>query len=324
VSYVAPRERALGRTGIAVDPITIGTSALGQDTLSGSTEEVQAVALAAAVLTGPFRLVDTSNEYAGGRSEAVLGLARRDLESAGENPVAHIATKVDRDPVTGAFGRDRVLRSFEESLSRLGVERIPVLHLHDPYSVTFAEATGPGGALEGLLELREARVVDAIGIAAGPIPLMTAYVDTGAFDVVLSHNRYTLVDRSAEALFENARARGMGVFNAAPFGAGILATGAREGATYAYRPAPPALREWVGRAEQVCRDHGVSLPAVALQFSTGSPLVDSTVVGVSSADRLTELAAMSAAGLPDEIWADLDALGPAPTPIADAPGEARA
>lgn len=303
---------------ITVSDVTVGTSPLGRDTIPGSDGEAAAVATARAILTGPFAVVDTSNAYARGRSEAVLGLALREL---GDAATATVVTKVDCDPETGAFGRDRVLRSFEESLDRLGVDRVPVLHLHDPYSVSFAEATGPGGAVEALVELREAGAVDAIGIAAGPIPLMTAYVDTGAFDVVLSHNRFTLVDRSAQPLFENARARGMGVFNAAPFGAGILAKGARPGARYGYRPAPPDLVEWAGRAERICADHGTTLIAVALRFSLRSPLVDSTVVGVSSAGRLAELDELRSAPVPDEVWSELDALGPAPTPIADPPLE---
>lgn len=304
----------LGRRGIATDEITVGTSPLGRGTKPDTPEEAEAVATAEAMLTGPFALIDTSNEYAGGRSEAVLGAAAARL---GDRATARIVTKVDRDPHTGAFDRDRVMRSFEESLARLRLDRVPVLHLHDPYSITFAEATAKGGAVEGLVELRETGAVDAIGIAAAPIALMRAYIGTGLFDVVLNHNRFTLVDRSAQPLFEEARERGMGVFNAAPFGAGILSRGARPGAMYEYRPAPAELVAWVARAEDVCAAYGVSLPAAALHFSLRSPLVDSTVVGVSSAQRLAELDALRHAAVPDALWEALDRLGPAPSPIAD-------
>src|SRR4029453_11580450 len=112
-------------------------------------------------------------------------------------------------------------------------------HLHDPYSVSFEEATGPGGAVEGLLELREGGFVDAIGVAAGRMSLMRRYVATGLFDVVLSHNRFTLVDRSATPLFEEAAERGMGFFNAPPFGGGLLARGSASGAPYAYGETTP-------------------------------------------------------------------------------------
>lgn len=303
----------LGSSAIAADEITIGTSPLGSGTEPGSADDRRAIDFAIDVLTGPFALVDTSNEYAGGRSEAVLGAALAEL---GDRPAARIVTKVDREPETGEFTRDRVLRSYEESLARLGVDRVEILHLHDPFTVTFAETSAPGGAIEALVELREQGAVDAIGIAAGDLPDLLSYVRTDAFDVVLSHNRFTLVDQGAAALFEEARARGMGVFNAAPFGAGLLSTGARVGASYGYRPASDELLAWTARAERVCAEFGVTLPAAALHFSLRSPLVDSTVVGVSSTRRLTELAALGAASIPDEIWPAIAALGPAPTPYA--------
>lgn len=306
--------RPLGRTGILASPITLGTSGLGAGTTPGDEAEAAAIDLASTMLHGPYALVDTSNEYAGGRSEAVLGAA---LARDGIAPGRSIVTKVDRDLATGVFDRDRVRRSFEESCSRLGVDRLGILHLHDPYSVSFEEANGPGGAVEGLVELREEGLVDAIGVAAGRMSLMRRYVATGVFDVVLSHNRHTLVDRSATALFEEAAERGMGVFNAAPFGGGLLARGSASGATYAYGDTTPELRAWVGRAEQVCARHGIDLPTVALQFSLRSPLVHSTVVGVSSTSRLDELELARTAEVPAALWDELDELGPAPSTIRD-------
>ena len=297
-----------------VSPLTLGTSGLGRDTAPGSAEEEAAVAFAEQLFASSHAFVDTSNNYAAGRSEAVLGLA---IARTGAEAATRVISKVDGDPESGAFDRDRVLRSFDETTARLGVERLPLLHLHDPYTVTFDEAIGRGGAVEGLIELRESGRVDAIGVAAGPTPLMARYVATGVFDAVLIHNRFTVVDRSAEPVFADARERGMTVFNAAPYGAGILATGAREGAMYGYRPATAELQEWVSRLERVCAAHGVALPAVALHFSLRSPLVDSTVVGISSAERLAQLDELAASPIPEEVWHELDALGPAPSTIDD-------
>ncbi|MCR2824613.1 aldo/keto reductase [Microbacterium sp. zg.Y909] len=309
----------LGSTGIPVGDVTLGTSALGEGTAPGSAEEAAAVAAAVDLLTGPFPLIDTSNNYGNGRSEAVLGLALAEVGPA--LATARIATKVDRDGRTGAFDRDRVMRSYEESLTRLGVDRVEILHLHDPYSITFEQAAEPGGALEGMRELRETGAVDVIGIAAGPIALMTRYVETGLFDVVLSHNRFTLVDRSAEALFAEARRRGMGVFNAAPFGAGILAKGSASRPSYGYNDASPELMAWIARAEQVCADHGVPLAAAALHFSLRSELVDSTIVGIASSRRLVQLRELRDTEIPDALWPDLDALGPAPSPLPERDAE---
>jgi D-threo-aldose 1-dehydrogenase len=306
--------RPLGGTGMVASPITFGTSGLGRGTRPGDADEAAAIDLASALLHGPYALVDTSNIYADGRSEAVLGAA---LARDGIAPARAIVTKVDRDPATGAFDRDRVRRSFEESCERLGLDRLDLLHLHDPYSVSFEAAMGPGGAVEGLIGLRDEGLVDSIGVAAGRMSLMRRYVATGVFDAVLSHNRFTLVDRSATPLFEEARERGMGVFNAAPFGGGLLARGSASGASYAYAETTPELRAWVARVEEVCARHGVDLPTVALRFSLRSPLVDTTVVGVSSTSRIAELERARTAEIPDELWDDLDALGAAPSTIRD-------
>ncbi|MEH3088511.1 MAG: aldo/keto reductase [Microbacterium arborescens] len=260
-------------------------------------------------------MVDTSNEYAGGRSEAVLGVARAEL---GAEPTARIATKVDRDPETGRFDRDRVLRSYEESLARLGLDRVEVLHLHDPYSVTFTEATAPGGALAGLRELKDSGAVDAIGIAAGPISLMTAYVETRPV------RRRAL----AQPLHPRRSERRAPVRGGPQSRHGRLQRRAlrrrhprprstRGGQFTATGPRPPELIDWVARAEHVCAARAVPLRAVALHFSLRSPLVDSTIVGVSSTERLRQLVELRDTEIPDGIWAELEALGPAPTTIDD-------
>ncbi|MBB2975842.1 D-threo-aldose 1-dehydrogenase [Microbacterium endophyticum] len=290
---------------ISPSPVTIGTSGLGRNTQPGSPEEKTAVAAAVALFESPHTYVDTSNNYSGGRSEAILGLALQQVKADAE---PHVVTKVDEDPDTRAFDRDRVLRSFEESCARLGVDRLPLLHFHDPYAVTVSEAMAPGGAVEGLIELRDAGVVDAIGIATYPIDEMREYIGTGVFDAVLSHNCFTLVDRSAAPLFEDARARGMTVFNAAPFGSGILAKGSASASTYAYREPSAELLSRVVRMEEVCAAYDVPLAAVALEFSLRSPLVDSTVVGIKTEHRLRELTALLATDVPDEIWGRIEAI----------------
>lgn len=306
--------RPLGGTGLLASPITLGTSSLGAGTSPGDPEESTAVELAQVMLHGPYALVDTSNNYAKGRSEAVLGLARA---KGGTAAGRSVVTKADQDPETGSFDRDRVRRSFEESCQRLGVDRLELLHLHDPYSVTFDEATAPGGAIAGMLELKEEGLVDAIGIAAGTVSLMRQYVATGAFDVLLTHNRFTLVDRSALPLIEDAVERGMGVFNAAPFGGSLLARGSASGATYAYADSPPELLEWVARVENLCTKHGIGLPTAALHFSLRSPLVDSTIVGISSTKRIEQLERMRQTEVPPSFWQDLEDLGTPPSNITD-------
>jgi D-threo-aldose 1-dehydrogenase len=309
--------RPLGSTGLLASPVTVGTSGLGTPASADGSPGPGSTAFATAALRGPNLLVDTSNNYSDGRSETALGDA---IRASGLPAGRGVVTKADQDPSTAVFDRDRVLRSFEESLERLGVDRIPIFHLHDPYSVSFAEASAPGGAIEGMLALKEQGVVDAIGIAAGPLSVMLPYVLSGAFDVVLTHNRFTLVDRSATALLEEARSRGMGVFNAAPFGGGLLA--GRRGtdgkpSTYAYQAGSPELLDWVARADEVAARHGIPLAAAALAFSTRSELVDSTVVGMNRLERLEQVEVLRTTTIPDDFWSDLDALGTPPSTLTD-------
>jgi D-threo-aldose 1-dehydrogenase len=126
---------------------------------------------------------------------------------------------------------------------------------------------------------------------------------------VLSHNAFTLVDRSALPVLEDARARGMTVLNAAPFGGGILAGSPRHRKSYAYRPATTDLLERVARLTERCRESAVPLAAAALAFSRSHPLVDATVVGVSSLERLDQLRALAAVPLAAALLEELADVG---------------
>ena len=286
-------------------PITLGASSLGDR----STGE-EAAALADALLTSDFGQVDTSNNYAKGNSEVELGRAIRRAGGLPEGTV--VFSKVDSEPGTGVFDGDRVKRSFEETTSRLGVDHLPVLHLHDPYTITFADAMASGGAVEALISLRDQGVVDAIGIAAGPVDLMLEYVRSDAFDAVLSHNHYTLVDRAGSAIFDAAHERGMTIFNAAPFGGGMLAGSERAAGQYAYKEAPAELLAYVERLRGLADEWRIPLAAAALHFSLRNPIVHSTVVGISSLDRLEELRDLAVTEVPDGFFAAVDDLGDPP------------
>jgi D-threo-aldose 1-dehydrogenase len=286
-------------------PITLGASSLGDPS-----RDVDAAALADALLTSDFGQVDTSNNYAKGNSETELGKAVRRAGGLPDGTV--IFSKVDSEPDTGVFDGDRVKRSFEETTTRLGIDYLPVLHLHDPYTIDFAEAMAPGGAVEALTSLRDQGLVGAIGIAAGPVDLMLEYVRSDAFDAVLSHNHYTLVDRAGSAIFEAAHERGMTIFNAAPFGGGMLAGSERAAGQYAYKDAPAELLAFVDRLRGLADEWGIPLAAAALHYSLRNPVVHSTVVGISSLERLDELGRLASTEVPDGFFAAVDDLGAPP------------
>jgi D-threo-aldose 1-dehydrogenase len=212
--------RPLGRTGLPVSPVCIGTSPLASMPALYGYEVAQerAEATIRATLGGPFNFLDTSNNYGGGSAEERIGHV---LAAAGGVPPGFVlATKADADPVTGDFSGDRVRRSVEESLGRLGLDRVQLMYLHDPeYHLTFAEAMADGGPVAALTKLRAEGVLGHLGVAGGPVALMSEFVATGVFDVVLSHNRFTLIDRSAGQLMDEARQRGVAFVNGPPMGA---------------------------------------------------------------------------------------------------------
>ncbi|MGI5131130.1 aldo/keto reductase [Pseudonocardia sp. CA-107938] len=313
--------RPLGGTGLAVTALCVGTSPLANmPRLYGyEVSEERAVATVDATLDNPaVNFIDTSNGYgADGSAERRVGAA---LRSRGGLPAGTVlATKVDPDPRTGDFSGERVRASLEESMQRLGVDHVQLLHLHDPERISFAEATAAGGPVEALADLQRQGLVAHLGVAGGPVDLMQQYLDTGVFEVVLTHNRYTLVDRSAEPLFRAAHERGIGVLNAAPYGGGMLAKGPAAQAKYAYGERDGGIAGAAAAMGSVADRFGVPLAAAALQFSLRAPFVDSTVVGLSSPERVQQTLDLAGAPIPDELWAELEALVPAPELWLDPP-----
>jgi D-threo-aldose 1-dehydrogenase len=299
--------RALGRTGLQVTGLCVGGSPLGDmSELYGyevSTE--RALSTLRRVLAGPVNFLDTSNNYGDGESERRIGAALREAGGLPEGFV--LATKVDRD-ASGDFSGARVRRSLQESLERLGLERLALVYLHDPEHISFEEGIAPGGPLEALVELRREGLVDHLGVAGGPIDLMRRYIRTGAFEVVITHNRFTLVDRSAEPLLDEAAALDVAVVNAAPFGGGVLAKGPAAVRDYAYAPAPPEVMRLIERMDAACRRHEVPLAAAALQFSLREPRVASTIVGISAPGRVEETVALARWPIPASLWEELEPL----------------
>ncbi|MCH6468549.1 aldo/keto reductase [Sinomonas terrae] len=303
--------RPLGSTGLKVTELCVGTSPLASMArLYGyDVSDERAVATIEAVLASPIRFIDTSNGYGEhGEAEKRIGLA---LAKSGGLPAdVVLATKVDPDPITGDFSGKRVFASYEESLVRLGVDRVPLLYLHDPERIPFEEAVAPGGAVEALVQLRQEGRVDQIGVAGGPVQLLAQYLDTGNFDVLLSHNRYTLLDRSAEPLFASAHERGIGVVNAAPFGGGMLAKGPDVQSKYGYGERDEQIADAARAMGAACARHGFPLAAAALQFSLRAPFIDATVVGVSSPERVGQTLEYAALEIPEALWAELETLVP--------------
>ncbi|WP_432497128.1 aldo/keto reductase [Kineococcus gypseus] len=297
--------RPLGRTGFSVTALCVGTAELGDMSVYAPVPEEQALAAARRAFAGPLTFVDTSNGY--GSSERRLGTVLREIGGVPEGVL--LATKVD--PADGGpFDGPRVRESVRESLQRLGLEHLPLLHLHDPERIGFEAATAPGGPVDVMRELVAEGVVGHLGVAGGDVELLRRFVGTGVFEVVLNHNRWTLLDRSAGPLMDDCAAAGVAFLNGAPFGGGILAKGPAAVPRYCYAPAPPRLLEAAAAVEAACARHGVPLAAAALQDSLREPRTTSTVVGSARPERLDQTLALAATPIPDELWTELAGLVP--------------
>lgn len=296
------RKRMLGASGISVSAVAIGTSPLGglPELYGHDVAEEQAVRTVERFLASTMTMLDTSNGYSEGESERRIGVALANARPLPPDLV--IATKADPLPGSASLDAGRVRDAFEESAERLGVSRFPIFHLHDPERWDFATMAAPGGGIDGMVELKAEGKVDLIGVAGGDVDEMRRYVDTGVFDVLLNHNRYNLLDRSADGLIDHALAAGMGFFNAAPYASGILAKPVDGNSRFQYRPPRPEIAETARRLHDLCAQFGIPLAAVALQFSTRDPRIASTIVGVSTPDRVDELERNHGLEIPQELW----------------------
>jgi len=304
--------RPLGETGLTVSAVGAGGGPLGgmPENFGRTVDADEGVATVRRVLAGPITFLDTSNGYSDGESERRIGVA---LAEVGGLPAGFVlATKVDAD-ADGSFDGARVRQSFEESMQRLGLGRIQLLFLHDPeFAITFDEAMSPRGAVAELVRLKEEGLAGVIGVAGGDISLMRKLVETEAFDVLLTHSRYSLVDRSADETIDRARALGVAVVNAAVLGGGILAVGPSQSTRYGYREAPPATLEAVAGIEAICRSHEVPLAAAAIQFSLRDERISSTLVGFSRPERVDETVQLAQWQIPDELWEQTEGILPSP------------
>jgi D-threo-aldose 1-dehydrogenase len=300
--------RRIGGGAVRVPAIGFGTSGLGgmPDTYGYDVAEERARATVRAVLALPDGFLDSSRLYGFGRSEERIGAVVREL---GGWPAGRVlSTKLDRDIETGRFDGAQARRSLERSLEALGVGRVDILHLHDPErAADLGEVTRPGGALDELFRIRDEGLAAAVGLAAGRIDVMMPLLQGWDFDVLITHNRFTLVNRNAEPMLELAAERGIAVLNAAPYAGGALAKGAVYG-RYVYQEATEETLAPVRRVEAVCARHGVPPGAAALQFSMRDPRIAATICGVTRPERVRETLEWAAWPIGEEVWEELLAL----------------
>lgn len=204
------------------------------------------------------------------------------------------------------FSHDGVMRSVEESLARLGLDRVDVLLVHDPddhYDAAVA------GAFRALQRLREDGTVKAIGAGMNQSEMLVRFAETVPIDCFLLAGRYTLLDQGAlDALFPVCQAKNIGILLGGIYNSGILAN-PHTNAKFNYLDADAALVARALELGELCRKHGTELKAAALQFCMAHPAVTVAVLGARNAAEVADNVAMSERGVPQAFWQELRARG---------------
>ena len=316
---------------------TMGLGGTGLGNMYRAVDTEAAIATVRAAYDAGIRYFDTAPVYGYGVSELRLGQAIKTLP----RQEIVISSKIGYDLVpirpeeqtpqlwaeTGLYraefdySRDAVMRSIEGTLKRLDVDYVDMISIHDPdEALHFAPGEDPYGksrfkeAMEGaypvLDDLRSQGVIKAVGVGINQWQMLRDFVVAGRFDYFLLAGRYTLLEQEPlDTLLPLCERRGTKIIIGGPYNSGILATGPVKGAFFNTRPAPERVLERVRRIAAVCAHHQVALPAAALQFPLGHPLVVSVIPGAQSVAEQDQNLAYMQEKIPSSLWTELKAQG---------------
>ncbi|CDX17626.1 Pyridoxal 4-dehydrogenase [Mesorhizobium plurifarium] len=319
----------IGNGGITFTELGFGTAPLGNLYRAVSDEDANAT-LEAAWATG-CRYYDTAPLYGLGLSETRLNpflRARKRDDYVLSSKVGRIMRVAPPDQRTGIgkffetpsrrevydYSYDGVMRSFEASLERLGVDRIDILFVHDVDIFTHGSKEASDARIEefmssgyyGLLSLRDQGVVKAFGGGINEWQVAQTLAERGDFDLFLLAGRYTLLEQEAlQSFLPLCQKRGIGIVLGGPYNSGVLATGPKPGAFYNYSEAPKEILDRVARIEAVCKRHNVRLIEAALQFPLQHPSVMSVIPGGQRPAEVESNRALLDTKIPAALWADL-------------------
>jgi len=335
--------RNIGRTNIRVTRLGLGTGTLGD--LRETISESQSDATVETAWEAGLRFYDTAPFYGNTKSEHRLGRVLRTKpreEFVLTSKIGRVYYRPERPELYEPYGwaaglpfnfrvdftRDGVLRSYEDSIMRLGVPRIDALLIHDlDFLFHKTEAAVVGyldqlehqGGFAALQELRDRGEIRAIGAGINEVGMIPRFLERFDMDFFLVAMPYTLLSQEAlEYELPLCEERGCGIIIGAPFASGILACGPVSGATYAYSPASAQIVEKTRGIRAICERHNVPLGAAALQFPLAHPAVAAIIPGPNSPEQARQNLKWLRTEIPSDLWTELKAehlIAPnAPTP----------
>jgi D-threo-aldose 1-dehydrogenase len=324
-------KRKIGNTDLSIDTLGFGCASLGN--LYQAISDHDATAVINAAWQSGFRYYDTAPHYGQGLSERRTGDMLRSLQ--GKDYV--LSTKVGRLLKPAAYAKQRhgfvspmpfdiqydysydgIMRSFEDSLLRLGLNRIDILYMHDIGYDTHGEANhkhfpiAMQGGYKAMDELRSQGLVKAIGLGVNEYEVCEQALDYGDWDCFLLAGRYSLLEQqSLQSFLPKCEQRNCSIVIGGPYNSGILATGVK-GKTlphYNYAPAPKDIIDRVSKIEDICQQFDVTLASAALQFPLAHPSVASVIPGLGNISRIQKTLDLFQQKIPVEFWQTLKKTG---------------
>ncbi len=332
--------RKIGVTEVEVTSLGFGAAPIGD--LFQKLAEPEAESILNAAWNSGIRYFDTAPFYGHGKSELRVGqfLRQKDRDEFVLSTKVGRVLRAPKDPANFKsdfwidaifdfqfdYTYDGVMRSFEDSLQRLGLNRIDVLLIHDldpwfhgpdVFNAYFGQLLS--GGYQALQDLKNSGAIRAFGAGVNLPGTIPKFLDSMDLDLFIVAMPYTLLDQGAlDSEFPRCADRGVGIVIGSPFASGILATGPIEGAVYGYKPASPEIMEKTCRIASVCKNHGVSLRSAAMQFPLAHPIVAAIIPGSIKPEYLPTNRDDFIREIPSGLWDELRKDGlireDAPTP----------
>ena len=319
-------KRQLGKTNINLTSIGFGGAPLGN--LFESLDERSCYNILEKTYEAGINIYDTSPLYGYGLSEHRLGnfLKTVDEESyflstkVGRYLTPAKKENIDRGRFAGSlnfspnldYSYDGVMRSFDQSIHRLAVPEIDICLIHDVDRYTFGNEVdhyfkiAMSGAYKALNDLKEQKVIKAIGVGLNDADICTRFANEGDFDCMLLAGRYTLLDQTAlDEFFPIAKKNNIGIILGGVFNSGILAKGIGDQITYRYDKIPIDIKEKYQSISKICLQYDVPVPAAALQFSYSNKLISSMILGIDRIEQIQQNFENLNYPIPKELWENL-------------------